>query len=91
MHQTVLGFDEEFIPQFVVNAGAVSLVQISSLSQAFVLDMPALLTKLSKNDVDLFKQKCFLNENILLVGYDLDQDIDMLTKTHPYFYDLDPR
>lgn len=82
--QKLIAFDSEWRPSFTSISGqnSISIIQLATEKKVYILDMIALL-KLKDEEWTWFFQNTFLNEQITVLGYSVQDDILMWSKSLP--------
>ncbi|XP_071842631.1 exonuclease mut-7 homolog [Apostichopus japonicus] len=81
----VIGMDMEWKPSLTIkqNASQISVVQLSTANQVFLLDMIALSGNENEQLVGRFFSDFFLNPDVIKLGYGAETDFLMLKKSYP--------
>jgi len=86
---TVVGFDTEWRPT-MCRAGTderLAIIQLSTWSEVFVLDMIALTDNVKDSEIQQFAENFFANPQVLKLGYGVDSDFRYLVSSCPLFED----
>ncbi|XP_071157075.1 exonuclease mut-7 homolog isoform X1 [Mytilus edulis] len=81
---TMIGIDAEWKPSFGSQVQKVALIQLATYDHAYLIDVKTLLRILTEDDWQLMVISVFCNQDIVKLGYGLDSDFKMFTKTFPF-------
>ncbi|XP_071097529.1 exonuclease mut-7 homolog [Haliotis cracherodii] len=80
---TVIGIDSEWKPAFAAQPQRVALMQFAVTDQVYLIDCATLRSTLTDQDWADFTSRIFCNEATVKLGYGLETDLSMFTKTFP--------
>ncbi|KAL9988623.1 hypothetical protein ACROYT_G003089 [Oculina patagonica] len=83
----VVGFDTEWRPT-MCRAGTderLAIIQLSTWSEVFILDMIALTDNVKDSDMQQFAENFFANPHVLKLGYGVDSDFRNLVSSCPLY------
>ncbi|KAL5012574.1 hypothetical protein ScPMuIL_011125 [Solemya velum] len=83
----IMGFDSEWRPGFGGRPQSVALIQLAIKDCAFLFDIPALRAVLTDEDWLQFARQIFSNKEVLKLGFGLESDLQMLSKSFPVMRD----
>ena len=83
--QYAIGLDCEFLSGPSLVKESACLLQLASTNKTYLLDMPALLNVLSDEDMDKFVSTLFIEGAHVILGYGMNNDMQVLANTHPRF------
>ncbi|KAI0227147.1 3'-5' exonuclease domain-containing protein [Lamellibrachia satsuma] len=85
---TIVGLDAEWRPGFgQATVSRMALLQLATAQHVFLLDMLTLTDVLTDHDWNALAEQLFANEHVLIVGYGISGDIQVLMKTYPCMKD----
>ena len=80
--EDAVGVDAEFVPPLPYQDQKISLLQVATLSNVFLLDFEVLPNILTAQDFSDLSAVMFQNRNLVKVGFGLDGDIRLLRGAH---------
>ena len=89
--EDAVGVDAEFVPPLPYQDQKISLLQVATLSNVFLLDLEVLPNILTAQDFSDLSAVMFQNRNLVKVGFGLDGDIRLLAHTVPCLKSLPER
>ena len=78
-----IGLDVEYFHFLKFQKKRLSLIQVSLEEEIFLLDWVSLRSVLSEGDVLALRDKVLLNNNLLIVGFGVTEDMDLLSESLP--------
>ncbi|XP_046578003.1 exonuclease mut-7 homolog [Haliotis rubra] len=84
---TVIGIDSEWRPAFAAQPQRVALMQFAVTDHVYLIDCTTLRSTLTDQDWADFTRRVFCNEDTVKLGYGLETDLSMFTKTFPSMKD----
>ena len=86
--EDAVGVDAEFVPPLPYHDLKISLLQVATLSNVFLLDFEVLPNILTVQHLKDLTTVMFQNQNLVKVGFGLDGDIRLLARTVPHLNSL---
>ncbi|XP_067661901.1 exonuclease mut-7 homolog isoform X1 [Haliotis asinina] len=80
---TVIGIDSEWKPAFAAQPQRVALMQFAVMDHVYLIDCTTLRSTLTDQDWADFTGRIFCNKDTVKLGYGLETDLTMFTKTFP--------
>ena len=81
--------DSEYRPTSMMSQEKVALVQVATDKRIYILDINALAKVLEAKDWQRLRKTYFANEKILILGYGIRGDLQIITKSIPEIGDLE--